>query len=119
MNVVAILSPTQPPPLLSSGETFAGHPIFLTPLLWNSLNDIPLKVSHYEDFSKRLGCLVAATKFHIQRLATCKKEVTFSILMLVGKDQSERQVVRAKVIETSDSKPIVLIMLAREHAPLF
>lgn len=96
----------------SVSEEFSlnGHPIFISPLLWTALHEIPRKVSHYQTFESRLGGAVVTAKWYLKKsLSLHRKATNFSVMLLTENPESERQDLVAEFIENT-----VAIKLATE-----
>lgn len=72
--------------------SFDGHPVFISPLLWTTLHEIPQKVSHYQTFESRLSIAITAAKCYLKEaLLIQEKTANFSALLLTSNPERERQ----------------------------
>ena len=98
--------PTEAIYCTSLGEelSFDGHPIFISPLLWTALHEIPQKVSHYQTFESRLLSVVTSAKWYLKKaLLVQSKTAHFSALLLTPNSERERQELVANFIDQAVS----------------
>ena len=89
---------------LSEDFSFNGRSIFISPLLWTVLHQIPPKVSHYQTFESRLLNPIAAAKCYLKKALSLQEKATgFSALLLTANPENERQNLVAELIEDTVS----------------
>jgi hypothetical protein len=94
---------------LSEEFSFDGHPIFISPLLWTTLHEIPQKVSHYQTFESRLIGVVTAAKCYLKKaLSIQEKASSFSALLLTSNPENERQNLIAELFEDTVSMKLAI-----------
>lgn len=95
---------------------YLGVPIYVSPLLWSALHDIPTKVAHHQDFLSRARSVALATRLHMQRFAkNAERKIHFSVLMLIGKEPLERQILNASIVQDAFGMNVVEVKLALEN----
>lgn len=94
---------------VSEDFSFNGCPIFISPLLWTALHEIPPKVSHYQTFESRLLSAITAAKWYLKKaLLIQKKATSFSALLLTSNPENERQNLIAELIEDTVSMKLAI-----------